>query len=267
MSKILEALEKVSRQAEPDALRMGNAWTRGLVALSPVARPARLSEKALRKMGWVSALRQRASDSRAYVELADHLRSRQPAPARILVTGVRRGVGTTSASLNLATELALSGAATALWCELPGEHARIRDRLGPSCRSGLWDNLQRGTPVREVLLTTHIPGLLLLPGRGTTTPELTMPTVEDVDRCLLDVRNRYNNRYVVIDAPPPEASHLTPGLASRCELAVLVVPAGCKEAAAKAAREALAGAPYCAVLLNRVPRALMGRAASRGAAA
>lgn len=261
MSKILEALEKSYRERNtPVVSRAGSArerQTARALTLVPSARTVVLDRGALLRAGWVSALEPSSPCSRPFASLAEHLRTRVPAPARILVCGVTSGAGATSASLNLATEIALSGSATALWCEIPGQSDRLRAQLGPTCSHGLWDHLHENVRLRDVLLRTQVQRLVLLPGQGHDTPALSPPTLEDVDRVLLEIRNRYLDRYVVVDAPPPSASRLTAGLASRFDGAVLVVPAGIDRELVLRAQGLLSSCPVVAVLLNRTPGCLL----------
>lgn len=259
--RILEALEKSERERNarsiPYAGPVQERWTAGVTTLAPAARTVTLDRSALLRAGWVSALGPSSPCSHAFASLAEHLRSRVPAPARILVCGGVPGAGATSASLNLATEIALSGSATALWCEIPGQSDRFRAELGPACSRGLWDHLYRNVRLRDVLLRTQVQRLVLLPGQGHDTPTPSPPTLEDVDRALQEIRDRYDDRYVVVDAPPPSISRLTAGLASRFDAAVLVVPAGVDREVIRNAQGHLSGCPVVALLLNRTPGCLL----------
>lgn len=260
MSKILDALEKSRRESGRPVPGPGpgqDGWAAAVVPLLPATRTVALDRTVLLRVGWVSALGTPTRESRAYTSLAEYLRSRVPPPARILVCGVSPGAGATSASLNLATEIALSDAATALWCELPSESARIRTHLGASCHLGLWDHLYREVRLRDVLLRMQVPRLALLPGRGHNTPGFSPPSPEDVDKTLTEIRDRYTDRYVVVDAPPPSTSRLTAALADRFDAAVLVVPAGTDRGALRRAEEYLRGCPLISVLLNRTPGCLV----------
>ncbi|GAB4268070.1 MAG: hypothetical protein Kow0092_21720 [Deferrisomatales bacterium] len=258
MSRILEALEKAHREAGP-ARPAGAAGHRaGIFALPGATRTVSVPTSALRKVGWVSALSPPPRGSQVFAALADRLCNWAPVPARVLVCGATRRAGTTAASLNLATELALTGDHTALWCEVPYPRNRAWEFLGSACRHGLADHLRRDLPLRDLLVRTQVPRLTLLPGRGTATPALPPPDGEALSRFLEEVAGRSPDRYVVVDAPPPTECAATVRLAASCEATVLVVATGTSQQTLAEVKEALGEIPRCAVLLNRAPRLLGG---------
>jgi len=266
MSTILKALEKASASDERSEALAAAAKGPGFVPLFRVARTVAPSNAALRRAGWISALASPPKEALPFAAVAEQILTQVPAPARVLVCGASAGAGATATSLNLATEIALSGRATALWSEIPREPSSLLRLLGPLCPHGLWDHLCRKMPLHDVILHSRVPGLQLLPARGAQTLPADQPTLEALDAFYEEACEIGGDRYVVVDAPPPLVSRETAALAKRSEMTVFVVAAGTPKALVSEAADALEGAPRTLLILSRAARWLNGRPSGRAEA-
>lgn len=148
--------------------------------------------------------------------------------AIVMVTSVARGGGSSFVSLNLGAAIAFDEGktATVLNCNL---HNSALDSLvkNPAEASGLTDYLAgREQNVENIIHPIGIPRLRLVPvgqqGRSTmeyfTAPALT--------QLLHSLRQRYRERFIIIDAPPIAEAADARILAELCDYTLLVVPYG-----------------------------------------
>lgn len=145
----------------------------------------------------------------------------------LLVCGVRRQVGASFVARNLAASIAMDSERTALLIDChwrqPSQHQVFEIGNGP----GLSDYLRKpGMAPEAIIYRTGIPRLRLIPA-GAALPS-------DADKlCSLRMRallgalsERYDDRCIILDAPPARGSPEAHLLAQRADLVVLVAGEG-----------------------------------------
>lgn len=271
MSKIEEALKK-ARAAEPaqaaggaaaaataepavppvrNRYRTGPRPSRGqMVGLSPAEQIANMEEGALRSHRDLLARRiidGESSSSRvgnAFRQLRTALLQRtQGRNFALLVTSVADDGGASFVAQNLGAAIALDRGKTALLmdCNLrspaTGELA-----TAPEGAPGLTDYLSDAEPhVERTIHPMGIPRLRVMPA-GTRceagTEHFTAPRISQL---LAELKRRYAERYVIVDAPPITESADSRILAELCDYVLLVVPYG--RATATEVRETVESIP------------------------
>jgi protein-tyrosine kinase len=182
-------------------------------------------------------------------------RQRQENPV-ILITGITRGCGTTFVAKNLATAIAFEEDRTALLldCNLRRPSLDREFQVDPGA-GGLIEFLLRpaiGLPT--IIYPTGIPRLRLIPaGRPQRATGEFFASFRM--RALVDVlRNRYDDRSLVIDAPPATGSPDARLLAELADVVLLVVGEGMHRAdAISDAAKVFPSEKFGGVVFNHVP--------------
>jgi protein-tyrosine kinase len=172
----------------------------------------------------------------------------------ILVTGVRAGCGTSFVSRNLAAAIALDEDRTALLidCNLRRPTA---DRIFDLGGAGLIDYLRdHDIGVEAILHPAGLPRLRVIPAGGSS-PHGGDRLASLRMRALIDeLRNRYADRCVVLDAPPARGAPEARLLAERADLVVLVAGEGMHtDEHLLQAAQAFEPARFAGVVFNQVP--------------
>ena len=142
----------------------------------------------------------------------------------ILVTGVAAGCGTSFMARNLAVSIAFDEARTALLmdCNLRRPAVARNFRL-PDRSSGLMDLFGHKDPdLAKIIHHSGVPRLRLIPaGSGTLNGVEYFASVR-MRALIQEVSNRYDDRCLVIDAPPALGSPDARILAEHADLIVIV---------------------------------------------
>lgn len=145
-----------------------------------------------------------------------------------LVTSVKSGAGASFVARNLAASFAFDENRTAMLVDCNRDSPSVDQLLGGRVRHGLTDLLDApdNVNVADIIYSTGIPRLRAVPvGRKRQKPIEFFSTPRM--RSFVDViRNRYPDRYIVVDAPALEASADARILANWCDYVVLVVRYG-----------------------------------------
>lgn len=145
-----------------------------------------------------------------------------------LVASVRSGAGTSFVARNLAAAFAFDENRTAMLIDCNRDSPSVDQLLGGRVRYGLTDLLDapENVNVADVIYGTGIPRLRAVPvGRKRQKPIEFFSTPRM--RSFVEViRNRYPDRYIVVDAPALDASADARILANWCDYVVLVVRYG-----------------------------------------
>jgi receptor protein-tyrosine kinase len=171
----------------------------------------------------------------------------------IMVTSARPSEGKTFVSLNLAMSMASEKNLNVLLVDADFQHPSIPGRLGFTSDKGLLDVLTDDkVDLAEVLLRTDVPNLTILPA-GLGHPQATeLLASQKMARLMEDIAQRYNDRVVIIDAPPVLASSEPGVLALHVGQIILVVEA--ESTSRRAVEEALSMVNACqhvSLVLNK----------------
>ncbi len=240
MSKIYEALER-ARQNKGPAPRPPQPEP----APSPVEPPGDAELFAVTRPGSTLA------------ECFRFLRSRilRPItgvpPRTILVTSPLRGDGKTFVACNLAASISVSVEEYVLLIDTDLRGPRVHRVFGlDSGDEGLSSHLARGVPLPDLLRKTSLEKLTILPAGNSTKIPVELLSSEKMRGLIRETRDRYPDRYVIIDAPPLELAPESSVIANEVDGVIMVVRYGktprkaVKSALEKISRDKLLGVVF-----------------------
>jgi capsular exopolysaccharide synthesis family protein len=143
-------------------------------------------------------------------------------PRSVLVTSVNPGDGKSFVAANLAVSVALNINRYVLLMDCDLRRPTIHRQFGFGDTPGLSEYLSRGAPLPSLLIQTKVDRLSILPG-GTPPPNPSELLSSDRMLALVEeVTQRYKDRLIIIDSPPPTMTAETGVLARMAEGIVLV---------------------------------------------
>ena len=123
-------------------------------------------------------------------------------PNLIMVTSSISGEGKTFTSINLAMSMAMEMEKSVLLIDADIAKSEISTRLGVQAKDGFTDVLTGKKRLRDVLVKTDVPNLILLPSghrHGKTTELLASGAMRDLAE---ELATRYSDRIIIFDSPP-----------------------------------------------------------------
>lgn len=127
-------------------------------------------------------------------------------PRVIMVTSALPGEGKTFVASNLAASIALGFNEHVLLLDCDFRRPSVHKMLGISLVAGLYDHLAHKVPLRDVIVKTGYGKLSVIPA-GSPSPNPSELIASHMMRDFLEeVRNRYDDRYIVIDATPAQVT-------------------------------------------------------------
>lgn len=250
MSKIEKALSKARttgalRVMSPQAAELSEKAPESSAAISNVTalieQRASSSEAIARMQEKAPLSRQALSHNRViYPELGENgtvrafreirtkiIQKSQGRNCIVMVTSVTSGGGSSFVALNLAAAFAFDAGKTALLLDCNLKNPSLH-RLFPSGSfQGLTDYMENPQmDVTDVIHPVGIERLRVIPAGGKREIPAEYFTSLKMKRLLDGIKQRYRERYVLIDAPPMTESADTQILAELCDYVVLVVPYG-----------------------------------------
>jgi capsular exopolysaccharide synthesis family protein len=147
-------------------------------------------------------------------------------PRSILVTSAGPGEGKTFTAANLAISIALNINRHVLLIDADMRRPKLHARFGFGSVPGLSDYLAKGRLLPSLLLKTKVDKLTLLAAGPPPDNPAELIGAERMSSLLAEVTNRYPDRIVVIDAPPPALAAETSVLARQVDGILVVVRYG-----------------------------------------
>ncbi|MFP4181639.1 polysaccharide biosynthesis protein [Thiohalospira sp.] len=145
----------------------------------------------------------------------------------LLVASVVPSGGGTFTAINLAAAIALDEARTSLVIDTNLGEPRLQELLDLRPEQGLVDYLEDDElDVGQILHPSGIPRLRVIPMGRRREGAAELFTSARMQRFLEDVKGRYPDRYVILDAPALSESADSRILADLCDYVLLVVPYG-----------------------------------------
>lgn len=144
-------------------------------------------------------------------------------PRSILVTSAGMGEGKTFTATNLAISVALNINKHVLLIDADLRRPQVHRRFGFEELPGLSEYLSDIRPLSSLLVKTPVPKLTLLTGGRPPENPSELISSERMSDLLQEVTQRYPDRLVVIDAPPPALAAETAVLARRVDGVLAVV--------------------------------------------
>lgn len=147
-------------------------------------------------------------------------------PRTILVTSALAGEGKSFMAANLAITIAQNVDEHVLLVDCDLRKPSICNRFGFAGAKGLSDYLSRGVELAPLLLKTEVQKLTLLPS-GTPPPNPSeLISSSRMAALLEELKLRYQDRYIILDSPPPIVAPETSAIAQWVDGILVVVKYG-----------------------------------------
>jgi exopolysaccharide/PEP-CTERM locus tyrosine autokinase len=147
-------------------------------------------------------------------------------PRSMMVTSSLPGEGKTFVAANLAVSIALNINKHVLLIDCDLRKPELHRRFGFKDAPGLSNYLLEHTPLENLLLKTEVNRLTILPGGPPPENPSELMSSERMAALIEEVQNRYEDRLIVIDSPPPALTAETGVLARLVDGIILVVRYG-----------------------------------------
>lgn len=176
----------------------------------------------------------------------------------IMVTSALAGEGKSFTAANLAMSMTTELDYTVLLVDADVARPSLARMLGFEPHQGLLDVLDGHVELQEVLLSTNIDKLTILPS-GAPRPRATELLASDAMRQLLEeMATRYPDRIIIFDSPPLLLTTEASVLASQMGQIVMVVKAdSTPQTAVQRGLSSIAAHPVRLVVLNQVAQKLL----------
>lgn len=185
------------------------------------------------------------------------MQMRQNGWQTLAVTSPNKGAGKSTISMNLAISFAMELDHTALLVDADLRDPDVRKMLDLGDGPGLADYLVGRAVIEDLLIHPSVGNLMVLPGGSpvaNTSELLRSPMMGDLVR---ELRNRYDDRFIVFDVPPVLAGADTLALSAYVDATILIVEEGrtTPEDLVRS-KELLAGANLIGIVLNKTRNVL-----------
>jgi receptor protein-tyrosine kinase/non-specific protein-tyrosine kinase len=169
----------------------------------------------------------------------------------LMVTSAIPGEGKSLTAVNLAISMAQEYDLTVLLIDADLRRPSIHEYLGFEQSIGLSDCLLDSHDISEAIIKTDINKLSVISAGREVPKPLELFASKKMQELMLQIKNRYDDRYVIIDTPPLLPFAETRTLAQIVDGIVFVVQEGVvpKESVLEA-MEILKGCPIMGVVLN-----------------
>ncbi|MEI6703610.1 MAG: XrtA-associated tyrosine autokinase [Deltaproteobacteria bacterium] len=169
----------------------------------------------------------------------------------LMVTSAIAGEGKSMTAANLAISMAQEYDLTVLLIDADLRRPSIHTYLGFDQTIGLSDCLQDGTDITEAIIKTDISKLSVISAGREVAKPLELFASNKMKELMAEIKNRYNDRYVIIDTPPLLPFAETRSLAQVADGIVLVIHEGVTpQVSVLEAMEVLKGCKILGVVLN-----------------
>jgi exopolysaccharide/PEP-CTERM locus tyrosine autokinase len=147
-------------------------------------------------------------------------------PRTILVTSALPDEGKSFVAANLAISIAQSIQEYVLLIDCDIRRPSIHTKFGFGDTPGLSEHLANSTSLSSLLLKTEVDKLSILPGGKPPYNPSELLSSQRMSKLLEEVTERYRDRYIVIDTPPPKLTAETSAISRQVDGILLVVEYG-----------------------------------------
>jgi exopolysaccharide/PEP-CTERM locus tyrosine autokinase len=147
-------------------------------------------------------------------------------PRTIMVTSAIPGEGKSIVAGNLAVSIALGKQEHVLLMECDLRRPSVCKIFGLGNCRGLSDYLQENADLSDLLCKTPVDKLTILPGGTMTTTPYELLSSQRMLDLLQEVKNRYEDRYIIMDSTPAQVAAETGVLSKFVDGVVMVVRYG-----------------------------------------
>jgi exopolysaccharide/PEP-CTERM locus tyrosine autokinase len=147
-------------------------------------------------------------------------------PRTILVTSSLPDEGKSFVAANLAISIAQSIQEYVLLIDCDIRRPSIHTKFGFGVVPGLSEHLANSASLSSLLLKTEVNKLSILPGGIPPHNPSELLSSQRMSKLLEEVKERYGDRYIVIDSPPPKLTAETSAISRQVDGILLVVEYG-----------------------------------------
>ena len=147
-------------------------------------------------------------------------------PRSIMVTSAVPAEGKSFVAANLAISIAQSIQEHVLLIDCDIRLPSIHKQFGFGDVPGLSECLSNGTPLSSFILKTKVDKLSIVPGGKSPHNPSELLSSQQMSKLLKETRDRYSDRYIVIDSPPPKLTAETSAISRQVDGIILVVEYG-----------------------------------------
>ena len=172
----------------------------------------------------------------------------------IMVSSADIGEGKSITSINLAVTIAQEIDRTVLLVDADLRKPSIHKYLGIKTDRGLSDYLSGKAELSDILIHTGIGRLVLLPAGNVCSNPAELLSSKRMKDLILEMKNRYPDRYIVIDTPPVLVSADAISMSNHVDGVVFVVRAAMtSEKTVKKAINLIKNVTILGIVYNNVP--------------
>ena len=209
MGKISDALEKHQKErrlnAQPAPIPpagVGEKVKSGILSPAEIARNATYSPKLV----VISAPDSMDAENFKILRSQILFPKNGKKPRLIMVTSALPGEGKSFVAANLAASIALGFNEYVLLVDADLRRPNVHNMFGLTGSKGLHEHLVEGVSLEELIIKTNI-GKLSILASGTPAPNPSELLASQMMRDFLEeVKNRYDDRYIIIDATPAQVT-------------------------------------------------------------
>jgi len=147
-------------------------------------------------------------------------------PRTIMITSAVPDEGKSFVAANLAISIAQSIQEYVLLIDCDIRRPCIHTQFGFDNVPGLSEHLANGPSLSSFLLKTEVNKLSILPGGNPPHNPSELLSSQRMSKLLKEVKERYRDRYIVIDSPPPKLTAETSAISRQVDGILLVVEYG-----------------------------------------
>jgi protein-tyrosine kinase len=146
-----------------------------------------------------------------------------PAPKTIMVTSTFPGEGKSFVSANLAVSIALGINEHVMLVDCDLRRPSLHKTFGYGPCLGLCEHLMGKEPLEDLIVRSRVPKLSLLPAGPIPPNPSELLSSKMMRNFLVEVRNRYDDRYIIIDGTPSQVTSEANVLAQYVDGIIFVV--------------------------------------------
>lgn len=144
-----------------------------------------------------------------------------------MISSVSQGAGTTHVAINLASSIALDQSKTALVIDCNIYAPQIDKYLKFSPTLGLTNYLEQDTDkIEDIIYPSGVPRVRVIPAGNKTINAAEHFSSEKMEQFMRTVKERYPDRFIILDSPAIGLYAESQILVSLCDLAIMVVGYG-----------------------------------------
>lgn len=233
MGKIFEALEKANREfhrtlpiSRKDARTSDDAVDKDKVV--PLLSPNKYNEERQLDPNLITHHSPQSIESELFKVLRTNLLypSAGSVPKTILVTSALPGDGKSLVSANLAISIAQGVEEHVLLIDCDIRKPSIHSMFGHHQVIGLSEYLSQDRDLSNFILKTPVEKLSIISGGSPPANPAELLSSKKMKALIKDVSGRYEDRFVIIDSPPPSMAAETTAIANLVDGVIVVVKNG-----------------------------------------